>query len=167
MHKLWAPWRVKYVTQLIGKTKKCVFCQMARQRQDKKNFIFLRTRYSFAVLNIYPYNNGHTLIMPYRHRNDLTKLTLWEQQDLLRLLAETRSLLDKVLKPSGYNIGINIGRIAGAGFPGHIHIHVVPRWAGDVNFMPVTAGTKIISQSLRILFEKLRRAKKKLKQRKH
>ena len=161
MDKLWAPWRVKYVTKLIGKTKKCVFCQILREKKDKKNFIFLRTRYSFAVLNIYPYNNGHTLIMPYRHINDLTKLTFDEQHDLLALLTKVRKLLDRVVRPKGYNIGINLGRAAGAGFPGHVHIHIVPRWVGDVNFMPVTAETKVISQSLQTLYQRLMQAQKK------
>ena len=161
MDKLWAPWRVKYVTKLIGKTKKCVFCRILREKNDKKNFVFLHSRYCFAVLNIYPYNNGHSLVMPYRHINDLNKLTAAEEQDLWKTLAETRKLLDKVLNPKGYNIGINLGRAAGAGFPGRIHTHIVPRWSGDVNFMPVTAGTKVISQSLQALWAKLMAAQKK------
>ncbi len=155
MDKLWAPWRLKYVTQMIGKTTKCVFCQMVAEHKDKKNYIFLRTKFCFAVLNIYPYNNGHTLLLPYRHVNDISKLRKEEREDLMDLLDVTKKLLDKVLKPSGYNIGINLGRVAGAGFPGHVHIHVVPRWRGDVNFMPVTAQTKVISQSLQMLMQKL------------
>ncbi len=155
MDKLWAPWRVKYVTKLIGKTKKCVFCRILKEKRDKKNFIFLRNRYCFAVLNIYPYNNGHSLVMPYRHVNDIGKLTPAEQKDLWDTLLKTQKLLTKALNPKGFNIGINLGRVAGAGFPGHVHIHIVPRWSGDVNFMPVTAQTKIISQSLQTLCARL------------
>src|SRR3989338_2281521 len=155
MDKLWAPWRQTYVTQLIGKTKKCVFCRIIKERKDKKNFIFVRTPYSFAVLNIYPYNNGHALIIPNRHVKDLAKLNKVERVDLMDLLIYTQKLLDKVLKPTGYNVGINLGRFSGAGIPGHLHIHVVPRWRGDVNFMPVTGETKVISQSLQALFDKL------------
>ena len=157
---LWAPWRVKYIMNLKKKSRGCVFCQIARQKQDRKNYILTRTKHSFAVLNIYPYNNGHTLIIPYRHVNDLSKLQGDEKMDLISLMESTKALLDKTLKPKGYNIGLNLGRIAGAGFPGHVHIHVVPRWGGDVNFMPVIAQTKVISQSLNALYEKLVKTKR-------
>lgn len=155
MDKLWAPWRVKYVTEMIGKTKGCVFCNMLKERKDKKNLIVVRTKLSFTVLNLFPYNNGHVLVLPKRHVADLSKLTEEETIDLFRLLNYSKGLLDKTLKPAGYNVGMNLGRVAGAGFPGHLHIHIVPRWKGDSNFMPVIAGTKVISQSLQILHEKL------------
>ena len=155
MDKLWAPWRVTYITKIIGKTKGCIFCRILKEKKDIKNYIFVRTRYSFAVLNIYPYNNGHTLIVPKRHVNDFDKLTKAEREDLMDLLIYSQKLLNKVLTPTGYNVGINLGRFSGAGIPGHLHIHVVPRWRGDVNFMAVTANTKVISQSLRVLFNKL------------
>ena len=121
----------------------------------------MRTKYSFAVLNIYPYNNGHVLVMPFRHVDDLDKLQEKELVDLMNLMTACKKLLKKVLGPKGYNIGINLGRVAGAGFPGHVHIHIVPRWPGDVNFMPVTADIKVISQSLRTLYERLLRVQKK------
>ncbi|MCB9757292.1 MAG: HIT domain-containing protein [Candidatus Omnitrophica bacterium] len=155
MDKLWAPWRVKYVTELIGKTKGCVFCRMIKEKNDKKNLIFVRSELSFGVLNLFPYNNGHVLILPNRHVNDLSKLSEQEIMDLFCLLNYVKGLLQKTLKPAGYNVGINLGRAAGAGFPGHLHVHVVPRWKGDVNFMPVVAQTKVISQSLKVLHEKL------------
>ncbi|OGX05424.1 MAG: HIT family hydrolase [Omnitrophica WOR_2 bacterium GWA2_47_8] len=158
MDKLWAPWRVGYITQ-IGKTRKCVFCKILREKKDRKNFIFMRTRYSFAVLNIYPYNNGHALILPYRHVNDLSKLGKEETIDLIELLGSVQQRLGKAIKPGGFNIGLNIGRVAGAGFPGHVHIHIVPRWKGDVNFMPILTGTKVISQSLNALYQKLTKGK--------
>jgi ATP adenylyltransferase len=155
MDKLWAPWRVKYVTEMIGKTKGCVFCRMLKERSDKKNLIVIRTKLSFTVLNLFPYNNGHVLVLPNRHVADLSKLTEEENTDLFRLLNYTKGLLDKTLKPAGYNVGMNLGRVAGAGFPGHLHIHIVPRWKGDSNFMPVIADTKIISQSLQTLHQRL------------
>ena len=157
MNKLWAPWRVKYIKGLNKKVRGCVFCKILREKKDKKNYIFKRTKHSFAVLNLYPYNNGHVLIVTNKHVNDLTRLTREEKKDLLDLLELTKSFIDKALKPKGYNIGINIGRVAGAGFPGHLHIHLVPRWGGDVNFMPVIANTKIISQSLATLFSRLKK----------
>ncbi len=163
MDKLWAPWRIKYITGLIHKQKGCVFCRINKAKKDKKHFVFIRAEYCFAVLNIYPYNNGHVLILPYRHVNDLSKLHKKESADFWNLLNDTKGLLDEVLKPDGYNIGINLGKIAGAGFPGHLHIHVVPRWKGDANFMPVTGNTKVMSQSLKELHERLTRAYKKRK----
>jgi len=154
-NKLWAPWRVNYITKVNKPIKGCVFCNMIKEKKDKKNYIFLRSKHCFAVLNIYPYNNGHTLIVTNRHVNDLNKLRKEEREDLFDLVDEARDLLKKVLSPQAYNIGINIGKVAGAGFPGHLHVHIVPRWKGDVNFMPVTADTKVISQSLDELYKKL------------
>ncbi|MDP2653882.1 MAG: HIT domain-containing protein [Candidatus Omnitrophota bacterium] len=154
-NKLWAPWRVKYITK-IDKTKGCVFCKIQKNASgDKKHFVFARSRHSYAVLNIYPYNNGHCLILPNRHVGDLKRLTRAEREDLMDLLEHTQELLGEVLSPAGYNVGMNLGRVAGAGIPGHLHIHVVPRWRGDVNFMPVVGFTKVISMSLKVLFEKL------------
>jgi Diadenosine tetraphosphate (Ap4A) hydrolase and other HIT family hydrolases len=100
------------------------------------------------MLNIYPYNNGHVMVAPYRHVNSLEYLKPEELKDLMDLVVKTKKTLDKKIKPDGYNIGLNLGRVAGAGFAGHIHIHVVPRWTGDNNFMPAACGTKVISESL-------------------
>ena len=155
MDKLWAPWRLAYVTKVVKETRGCVFCRILKEKKDKKNYIFLHRKHSFSVLNIYPYNNGHVLIVPNRHVADLSQLPKNEREDLLDLLQETKSLLEDVLKPGGFNIGMNLGRVAGAGFPGHLHIHVVPRWRGDVNFMVTTGNTKVISQSLKALFKTL------------
>ncbi len=155
MDKLWAPWRVTYITKIAKKERGCVFCQILKSKHDKKNYVVIRKKNSYAVLNLYPYNNGHLLIVPNKHVDDLSKLPRDERNELLDLLEEMKKRLNKVMKPGGYNIGINLGRVAGAGFPGHLHIHCVPRWHGDVNFMPVTANTKIISQALDALHQKL------------
>ncbi|MFA5060460.1 MAG: HIT domain-containing protein [Candidatus Omnitrophota bacterium] len=157
MDKLWAPWRLKYVSSLAKKTKGCVFCRIQRSKDDKKNYVFLRTKHSFSVLNIYPYNNGHVLVMPNRHVNDLSKMTSAEKADLFQLMEKTQNVIACALSPRGFNIGINVGRAAGAGFPGHIHIHIVPRWMGDMNFMPITGNTKVISQSLDMLYQVLKK----------
>ena len=159
MDKLWAPWRVKYINQ-IDKHKGCVFCRILKEKKDDKNFIFIRKKYTFAVLNIYPYNNGHSLVLPIRHVADLEDLTKIEREELMDLVQEVKALCDKVLDPGGYNIGINLGRMAGAGFPGHLHVHIVPRWKGDSNFMPVVGNTRIISQSLKELHKQLKHAHK-------
>ena len=167
MDRLWAPWRFKYVADLGHKHRGCIFCGMSREKNDRKNFIFMRTKYSFAVLNIYPYNNGHVLVVPYRHLNGLSKLRSEEKADLFCLLETAQQIIEKTLKPQGFNIGINIGRVAGAGFPGHLHIHLVPRWGGDVNFMPIVANTRIVSQSLEALFKRLQHNTKKNKRKNH
>ena len=157
MNKLWAPWRIKYVTQ--KKTKGCIFCKAYRQKKDKKNFVIFRSQYCFAILNTFPYNNGHVMIVTNRHLASLEKLRDQELLDMNKALVKMKTLLKKVLKPQGFNIGLNIGACAGAGIANHIHIHLVPRWQGDTNFMPVLANTKIISQSLSELYTK---CKKKL-----
>ena len=159
MDKLWAPWRVKYVTKIGKKTRGCVFCHILKEKRDQRNFVIARTKHSYAVLNIYPYNNGHLLIVPNRHVSELGQLRKEEREDLMDLLETTKRLLDKTMKADGYNIGINLGRSAGAGFPKHVHIHLVPRWLGDVNFMPVTGNTKVISQSLEALYGRLLKTK--------
>ncbi|HBR14691.1 MAG TPA: HIT family hydrolase [Candidatus Omnitrophica bacterium] len=161
MDKLWAPWRNKYITQVIQENKACVFCKIFGEKKDKENYILVRTQHNYSVLNLYPYNNGHVLLVPHRHVNDLSKLKKKEREDLFDLLEATKVTLDCVLKPEGYNIGINLGRVAGAGFPGHLHVHLVPRWKGDMNFMPVTGNTKVISQSLKTLYNQLKNADKK------
>jgi ATP adenylyltransferase len=137
--RLWAPWRSGYIRS-IGK-KRCVFC-------SRKDYVIEKTGYSFSMLNIYPYNNGHVMVSPLRHVKSLEHLTEAEVCDLMELVVKTKKVLDKKLKPHGYNIGFNVGRAGGAGFAGHMHIHIVPRWTGDTNFMPMLANTKVLSESL-------------------
>jgi ATP adenylyltransferase len=153
MDKLWAPWRITYVQ---GKKKSgCIFCQAKRQGA-KKDFVLFKTKRSLALLNIFPYNNGHLMVAPLRHVRDISMLDNEEALDLFKSLSRAKALLEKVLSPDGYNIGINVSRTAGAGIPGHLHIHIVPRWNGDTNFMPVLNNTKIISQSLEELYKRLK-----------
>lgn len=155
MDKIWAPWREKYITSIKEESAGSIFARINKEKKDKKNYIFLRSKHSFAVLNIYPYNNGHSLIVPNRQVRDLIELKREEREDLFDTLEETKILLEKVLKPAGFNVGINLGRVAGAGIPQHLHVHIVPRWKGDVNFMPVVGRTKVISQSLNAIYKKL------------
>ncbi len=139
MRELWAPWRSKYIYS--RKKKKCIFCQ-------PKDYVLEKTKYSFSMLNIYPYNNGHVMVAPYRHVRSLEHLSQAEMKDLMKLAVKTKKTLDRILKPQGYNIGLNIGKAAGAGFDGHIHMHIVPRWLGDTNFMSTVSDTKVLSESL-------------------
>jgi ATP adenylyltransferase len=152
MDILWAPWRIKYIKAKRGKY--CLFCRVAKKK-DKKDFVFLRSKYFFSMLNLYPYNNGHTMISPYRHIQNTSSLKREEALDLIFILNKTISLLNKVLKPEGYNIGMNLGSVSGAGITGHLHIHIVPRWKGDTNFMPLISDSKVISQSLNELYRRL------------
>jgi ATP adenylyltransferase len=153
MDRLWAPWRIEYLT---GKKRKCcIFCKAAKHKSS--DYVFLKTAFSIAMLNIYPYNNGHVLISPARHVKDFNELKGEEALDLFDLLNRSKELLSKVLKPDGFNIGINLSRSAGAGIDNHMHIHIVPRWKGDTNFMPVFNNTRVISQSLDELFKLLKK----------
>jgi ATP adenylyltransferase len=157
MDALWAPWRIKYVA---GKRiRKCIFCAALRSR--KGNYIVYQSTYSFSMLNLFPYNNGHVMISPRRHVREFAQLKDEELLDLFTTLEYTKKLLDKVLKPHGYNIGINMSFTAGAGIPGHLHVHLVPRWRGDTNFMPVVYNTKVVSQSLDELHRRLTHAQSK------
>ena len=156
MDKLWEPWRSKYITK-VGSIKGCIFCSKPKSKKDRTNHIICRSRHSFSILNIYPYNNGHMMVVPYRHVNDIAKLNDEEILDLMHLLKSSQELLSKTMHPDGYNIGINIGRAAGAGLKDHVHVHLVPRWVGDSNFMPVFTSTKVISESLNALYDKLKK----------
>lgn len=155
MHRLWAPWRETYITKLTVRPKSCVFCRILAGKNDKRDLVFIRKSHAYAVLNLYPYSNGHCLLVPNRHVADINQLAQQEYQQLMDLLRETKDLLHRALEPHGFNVGMNLGRVAGAGIPGHVHVHIVPRWKGDHNFMPVTATTKVISQSLPAIYKKL------------
>ena len=154
MDKLWAPWRINYIKN-ANKKGKCIFCD------SNHNFVVFKTRESVCMLNIYPYNNGHLMVAPKRHIRDLSQLNDAQTLDLIKALNKAKKLLDKVLKPDGYNIGANLGHAAGAGIAGHLHLHIVPRWVGDTNFMSTVSSTKIISQSLKELYKRLKYAESK------
>ena len=154
---LWAPWRLPYLKSFAkGRRERgCLFCRAARARRPRDRYVFLRSRHAVGLLNIYPYNNGHVMIAPRRHTARLDLLKKEELCDMMEQVRAATRRLDRILKPEGYNIGINIGRAAGAGIDKHLHIHIVPRWSGDTNCMPVCSGTKVISQSLDALYAHL------------
>lgn len=158
MNKIWAPWRIKYIRAL--KQKGCLFCLCAKNNKiDKQKFVILRGKHSYSLLNIYPYNNGHFMVCPKKHVKDIEDLNKEELLDLWQVLKQTKKLVKKTLKPEGYNVGINLGKVSGAGIDKHLHIHVVPRWKGDTNFMPVISDNKIVSQSLKELYSQLTKNK--------
>lgn len=154
---LWAPWRIKYILA-SDKPSHCIFCLSSSAQSDRENHVICRYRTCFAMLNRFPYNNGHILLAPYRHAADLESLTDEELLELMRLLRDCKRALAVCMNPDGFNVGLNLGSAAGAGVEGHVHFHVVPRWKGDTNFMTVTAGTKVIPQSLDEVYEMLHRA---------
>jgi ATP adenylyltransferase len=139
--------------------KGCFLCKAFKEKKDRKNLIIARGKYSFVIMNRYPYNTGHLMITPIRHTGKLESLTKEEVLEMFEFVIKMKARITKTLKPEGFNIGINLGRVAGAGLVSHVHIHLVPRWSGDTNFMPALCKTKVISQSLDKLYSPL--AKKK------
>lgn len=160
MDYLWAPWRGVYLKQINKPSSRtgCFICQARRyvsKPKDKNNLVVARTKAALAMMNRYPYNTGHLLIAPQQHKGDLEDLSPQETEELFDLLKDMKQRLARVLKPHGFNIGMNLGRVAGAGLRGHLHIHLVPRWGGDTNFMPIISETKVLSQSLQALYKQL------------
>ena len=158
---LWAPWRIKYIQEL-GKGGECFICRNVKSpKDDDKNLVLWRSKYCIVILNLFPYNNGHLIIAPHRHIPDLDEASDEEMLELAKLTRESQKALTLAIKPHGFNTGMNIGRCAGAGLPGHLHIHIVPRWEGDTNFMHVCSSTDVISQSLTELLEQLKAVSEK------
>lgn len=163
MNNLWAPWRMKYIKGEEGKISDgCVFCRIVNEKDDRKNYIVFRGETCYVVLNKFPYNNGHVMVIPYNHKNDLLSLSPQIQNECQLLINKTITALRKTLNPQGINVGLNLGSAAGAGIAEHVHYHILPRWTGDTNFMPAIAGVKVISESLDDTYNKLKEAFKEL-----
>jgi ATP adenylyltransferase len=155
MDQLWAPWRLAYVAVAKPPTDQdpCFICNGLAEADDRKNLIALRTAKSVVVLNRFPYNNGHLLVAPQAHKAKLHDLDADEILDTQQTLTRMIDVLDRTMRPECYNVGLNLGRVAGAGLPGHVHWHIVPRWHGDTNFMPVLGDVRVIVQSLEALYD--------------
>lgn len=147
---LWAPWRMGYISRV--KEKGCFLCRAFKSEKDEENLVLCRGKQTFVILNLFPYNNGHIMIAPNRHIKDFEEMTKEERSEIMLFIDTSIKIMKRVLKAEGFNAGINIGKAAGAGLDKHIHFHMVPRWTGDTNFMPVVTGTKVISQSLKELY---------------
>lgn len=156
-YRIWAPWRLAYVKDAAKDSDdECIFCAKPAQQDDESNLIVHRGERCFVLLNLFPYTNGHLMVAPYDHLariQDLPAETITEMMGLAQLAMDR---LEAVYDPHGYNVGFNQGRVAGAGFEHHIHLHVVPRWGGDTNFMPVIADTRVMPQTLEQSYEALR-----------
>ena len=156
MESLHAPWRIEYILAPKPKLDDSIFTRIAQSADDEGNYVIIRDRTCFAVLNLYPYNGGHLMAVPYKQVADLNDLTEEELADLWKLTRRCINALTQVMKPDGFNVGINLGRVAGAGIVEHLHIHVVPRWTGDTNFMPVIANTGVLPEAMKEVAAKLR-----------
>jgi ATP adenylyltransferase len=146
MERLWAPWRLEYITQ--EKSEGCIFCQKPLVGDDQAVYIVRRGSRAFVMLNAYPYNNGHIMVAPYAHLADLEELPPETLHEMMDLTQQCTRALKSVFRPDGLNLGFNLGAAAGAGIKDHLHLHLVPRWQGDTNFMPVLADVRVIPQSL-------------------
>jgi ATP adenylyltransferase len=158
MDSLHAPWRIEYILAPKSQSAESLFSQIARSSDDEANYVIVRDRTCYALLNTYPYTGGHLMIVPYKQTADLNDLTEEEMSDLFRLTRRCQNVLKQVMHPDGFNVGLNIGKVAGAGIVEHLHVHIVPRWQGDTNFMPVLAGTTVVPQALKELAAQLRAA---------
>jgi ATP adenylyltransferase len=155
MERLWAPWRMSYIRSIDKEDEGCIFCKKPAENNDRDNLILLRGRHAFVIMNLYPYNNGHLLVVPYRHLPDIGDIDPDTASELWGLIVRSKQALIKAFCPEGFNIGINLGRTAGAGIDQHLHVHIVPRWNGDTNCLPVIGETKVISQSLGDAYDSL------------
>jgi len=162
MDRLFAPWRMEYIlsnsddSQIKGDG--CIFCDFPKLGDDEKNLILHRGEECFVILNAFPYNPGHLMVVPYRHTADLTGLKAEELAEMMSLCQKAISVLTDVMNPHGFNLGMNLGKVAGAGIDQHLHMHIVPRWNGDTNFMPVIGEVRVISEALSSSWKRLKEA---------
>jgi len=157
LDRLWAPWRLEYIKSAVTRPDGCFLCEALASGNDREKLLLHRDKLTFVIMNLYPYNNGHLLVAPIRHVGGLDDLTTDELTALGEHTRRAVRWLDKAYTPHGYNIGLNLGRVAGAGLPDHIHWHIVPRWDGDTNFMPVLGGTKVIAEGLRASYDQIKK----------
>jgi ATP adenylyltransferase len=156
--RLWSPWRMEYIESANDPSDGCIFCDLPERGDDRDARILARTPGAFAILNTYPYNPGHLMIAPFRHSGELAELSDEEDRDVDGLLRRSVAALRSEMSPQGFNVGMNLGRVAGAGIPDHLHWHVVPRWNGDTNFMPVIGETRVMPELLDETYDRLVRA---------
>ncbi len=154
MERIWAPWRMEYIE--MEKPKGCILCDKPKENSDTLNCILYRGDKNFIIMNSYPYNPGHLMIAPYRHIANLEELSDEELHEHFQIVSRSLKVLRQVFNPGGFNVGINMGRVAGAGIEEHVHTHIVPRWHGDTNFMPVVSDVKVLPEALAETYAKLK-----------
>ena len=160
--KLWAPWRMEYITKAIKEDKEYLFCRVLKQKASKDNLVVYTSKHSMVMMNRYPYNNGHLMVIPKKHTKNLDGLSKEQSNDLHETLRLAVKVVYHAYDPQGCNIGMNMGRAAGAGIDAHIHYHIVPRWNGDTNFMPIIGELKVISEHLLNTYDRIKRAFKEV-----
>jgi ATP adenylyltransferase len=159
MDFLWTPWRYQYIVQAVtGKQSECIFCAAAARKDDDVTLIAHRGAHCFVILNLYPYTTGHVMIVPYAHVAELSLCDAATTQEMMQLAQRCETIFKQLYKPDGMNFGMNLGRAAGAGVTGHLHLHALPRWMGDANFMTVTAETRVHAEELRVTYNRIRQA---------
>jgi len=159
MERLWSPWRMRYIRRAHEDAEtECLFCRVMHARSDRAHLVLARRAQGVLLLNRYPYNPGHLMVATGRHVGRFARLRDDERHDLLELTALAERALELEYRPHGLNVGVNLAKVAGAGFPGHLHLHLVPRWNGDTNFMPVVAATRVLPETLGDTWARLRRA---------
>lgn len=163
MDNLWAPWRMTYIAPKIPASQECIFCTLPAAHRDEENHILYRGEHCFMILNLYPYNPGHLMIAPYQHVNSIEKLESATLAELMFQVQLALRALRSTMQPDGFNMGINEGKVAGAGFDGHVHLHIVPRWNGDTNFMPVLADVKVMPEHLDNTYRQMKQALDEIK----
>jgi len=158
LERLWSPWRAKYIASGVdSEAEGCVFCRMAAEPEhDETNFVLHRAQHTFIVLNLYPYISGHLMIVPYLHTSEFDSVPKEITDEMMDLAKRSQTALREVYSPSGFNLGMNLGAAAGAGIADHLHIHVLPRWTGDTNFMTTVGESRVIPEALEVTYEKLR-----------
>lgn len=154
--KLWAPWRMEYIRALKAEEDGCIFCEKPAADNDRDNLILYRGKHCFIIMNRYPYNNAHLMVVPYQHVDNSHDLDRETRNEVMELADKTMALLSDTIHAQGFNFGANIGAAAGAGIREHIHFHVIPRWTGDTNFMPVIGHTKVMVQGLHDTYDELK-----------
>jgi len=154
MEQIWAPWRIKYIR--MEKPPGCILCEKPGQSTDAASYILYRGDKNFVIMNAYPYNPGHLMVAPYRHVASPDELSDDERDEHFEIVSQSLKVLRQVFSPDGFNLGINLGKVAGAGIEDHFHTHIVPRWQGDTNFMPVTSGVRVVPQALAETYNQLK-----------
>ncbi|MDQ2714169.1 MAG: HIT domain-containing protein [Chloroflexota bacterium] len=158
METLWAPWRMAYIAPKTEPSQECIFCTKPAADRDVENHILYRGERSYMMLNLYPYSNGHLMVVPYQHLNSIEKLEAATLADMMAQAQLAQRVIRATMHPDGFNMGINEGKVAGAGYEEHVHLHIVPRWNGDTNFMPVLADVKVMPEHIDTVYQHLKQA---------
>jgi ATP adenylyltransferase len=154
MKRIWAPWRIQYIRSSVQNG--CIFCEKPKENEDEKNMILFHGDYNFVIMNAFPYNPGHLMVVPYRHLGRLEDMKAAERNEHYAIVSQAVGILRELTHTDNFNIGMNLGRVAGAGIADHVHTHIVPRWNGDNNFMPVIGETRVISESMADIYKSLK-----------